>query len=112
MEQRRSWEADSHSAGQEYPRILWNPKFPLLRSHEPTIGPYRIQLNPFYNSHRLSTLILSSSLSLRIQSGVFSRTKCIYLLNYILVYKHMEKIERCCSGSCLDGFIHVQKYIV
>jgi hypothetical protein len=26
MEQSPSWEADSHSASQEIPRLLWNPK--------------------------------------------------------------------------------------
>jgi hypothetical protein len=26
MEQSHSWEADSHSANQEIPRLLWNPK--------------------------------------------------------------------------------------
>jgi len=27
MEQSPSWEADSHSAGQEIPRLLWGPPF-------------------------------------------------------------------------------------
>jgi len=26
MEKSHSWEATSHSAGQEIPRLLWNPK--------------------------------------------------------------------------------------
>jgi hypothetical protein len=35
MEQRPSWEADSHSANREIPRVLWNPKV-----------HYRVRRNP------------------------------------------------------------------
>jgi hypothetical protein len=32
-------EADSHSFGQEIPRLLWNTEIPLPWSHEPATGP-------------------------------------------------------------------------
>jgi hypothetical protein len=31
MEQRPSWEAYSHSASQEIPRPLWNPRTPIFQ---------------------------------------------------------------------------------
>ena len=39
LEHSSSWEANSSSAGQEIPRILWNPKF-TMHSQAPATCPY------------------------------------------------------------------------
>jgi hypothetical protein len=40
MEQSSLWAANSHSASQEIPRLLWNPESSLQRSQERATDPY------------------------------------------------------------------------
>jgi len=40
MEQNPSSEANSHSASQEIPRLVWDHKSSLPFSHEPATAPY------------------------------------------------------------------------
>jgi len=47
MEKSPSWEANSFSASQEIPRILWNPEGSLPHSQQPTLIPYENRLLSF-----------------------------------------------------------------
>jgi hypothetical protein len=46
MEQSTSWEADSHSANQEIPRLLWNPKVYYRFRNVPPQVPILSQMHP------------------------------------------------------------------
>jgi len=49
MEQSPTWEANSHSANQEIPRFLCNPKVYDRVHKAPPLVPIPIQMNPVYN---------------------------------------------------------------
>jgi hypothetical protein len=72
MEQRPSWEANSFSASQEIPRILWNPEVHYGIHKSPPPVPILSQLNPVHAPHPTSwrsILILSTHLRLCLPSG-------------------------------------------
>jgi hypothetical protein len=92
MEQRPSWEADTFSAGQYFPRLLWNPKVITAFTAAPAICPCHEPDGSSRAPHPTSltsTLILSSHLRLGLPSGLltsaFPHTCAIAL--YLFVYE-------------------------
>jgi hypothetical protein len=49
MEQGPSWKANSHSAGQEIPQVLWNTKIHYCVQNFPPPVPVLSQMNPVHN---------------------------------------------------------------
>ena len=84
MEQSPSWEANSFSASQEIPRILWNQKVHYRIHNSPPPVPILSQINPVHVPHPTSwrsILILYIYIRLCLPSGLFpSRfpTKTMY----------------------------------
>ena len=74
MEYSTSWEANRFSAGQDIPRILWNPKVHYRIHKRPRPVPILNQIDPVHASTSTSCrsiLILSSHLRLGLPSGLF-----------------------------------------
>jgi hypothetical protein len=49
MDQSRSWEANSHSAGQEIPRLFCTEKFIIVITRQIPLVPILSQMNPVHN---------------------------------------------------------------
>jgi hypothetical protein len=71
MEQRPSWEANSFSASQEIPHILWNPEVHYRIHKSPPPVPILSQLNLVHSPHPTSwrSILISSHLCLGLPSG-------------------------------------------
>jgi hypothetical protein len=74
MELSPSWEATSHAATQEFPKILWNPKVYCYVYKSLPLVPILSQINPVHPPHSLSIRpikILTSYLRLGRKTGLF-----------------------------------------
>jgi hypothetical protein len=75
MELSSSWEANSHSASQEIPRLLWNPNVYYRVYKSPPLVPTQSQMHPVHNFTpnfpKINSNILSSHLRLGLPHGLF-----------------------------------------
>jgi hypothetical protein len=72
MEQSLSWEVNSHSASQEIPRVLGNPKVHYhVHRRTPMVSVLR-QMHPIHTTPSLRSILISSYLCLGLLSGLFS----------------------------------------
>ena len=89
-----SWEANSYSASQEVPRILWNPKVYHRIYNSPPTVPIPNHINPvhtYLSTSWRSILILSAHLQFGFPSGLLpsglpTNTLCTILLSPNMCY--------------------------
>jgi hypothetical protein len=100
MEQILSWEANSHSASQEIPSLLWNPKVHYRVHKGPATGPIQSQKHavhtfPSYFLKNQSNT-LSSHLRLCLPRGFFPSgfpTKFLYAFLTPPIPAHIPLIQ-------------------
>jgi hypothetical protein len=71
-EQNPSWEADSHSSGQEITHLLWNPDVHYRVHNSPPLAHILSQMNPVRSLPPCCCKIHSFHLFLGLPSGIFS----------------------------------------
>ena len=100
MEHSPSWEADSSSASQEIPHILWNPKVHYRIHKCPPPVPILSQLDPVHTpTSWRSILILSSHLRLGLPSDLFLSGFPIKILYTSLLSSHTRYMPRLSHSS-------------
>ena len=119
-EQSLSWEATRSSAGQEIPRILWNPKFRYridkIPPRVPTLSQ-TIQSIPPHSTSRKSLLILSYHLRLGLPNGLFHSgfsTNTLYepLLSPIHALNRWNVINKLLVEGCVAVWCRNQRRIL
>jgi len=74
MGQSPYWEANSHSAGQEIPRLLWKPKVQYCVHKDQSLVPVLSQIQPVHSFppyfSNIHSNIISSPLFLGLQSAI------------------------------------------
>jgi hypothetical protein len=91
MEKCPSWQANSHSASQDIPRLLWNPKVHYRVHISPPLVSVLSQVNPVHTFQPISlktVLILPSDLRIDLPRDLFfpgTSTKflCVFLTAYM-----------------------------
>jgi len=104
MEQNPSWEADSHAASQEIPRLLWNPKVNYCVHKSPPLVSILREMNPVYILPPLffniqSNVILPSTHSL--PSGFFPSGFRIKILYAFLMFPMRAETTRYTKYWCM-----------
>jgi hypothetical protein len=101
MEQSPSWEATSHSDGQEIPRLLWSPKVHYCLHMSTSLAPILSQTHPIntfppYFPKTHSNIILH--LRLGLPSGLFPSgfSNFVSIFRCLRRYKKISPIPRPC----------------
>jgi hypothetical protein len=87
MERSHTWEAASYSAAQEFPNILWNPKFYYRVHKSPPLDPILSQLIPVHTTQFYSSdLLLSYQLRLGVllPSGFPTKILDVFSFSFML----------------------------
>jgi len=101
-----SWEADSHSASQEIPRLLWNPNVHYCVHKSPSLVLILSQMNPVHSFPSYFSNIhseLSSSIRLCRLSGLFPSG---FLTNFVSI-SHLSNASYMPRPSCSPWFDHL-----
>jgi hypothetical protein len=118
MEQSPSWEADSHSASQEIPCLLWNTKVHYRVHKTPPLVPILSHMNPIHtfppNSPKIDSNIILQCLPIGFFSSGFP-TKTLYVCTshlshacYIFAHPSMRQYYKIFHGR---SFPHTSKFI-
>jgi hypothetical protein len=96
MERSPSWKANSHSASQDIPLLLWNPKVHYRIHKRHPLVPILSQFNPGHilTTYLRSILILSSYLQLNSPIGLFPSVCPIKFQSFLVFHSRSQWSRR------------------